>query len=240
MTQRNEAVRLLLALSASFLITLFSHSCYALLIDDFSGSQVGISTDQNAAYDILHSASVFGGSRIIWGGGASIPAACQNCDIVTTVAGGNMTITPGADCPGAGNVSWDAATYANPVAVDSLSADLSNYVGLEVVISELSGITWTRFSIASGRNSGTGSYNWYRRDVFFDSVGPHIFYFSELLHSQGPTPLNLHDINNITMSTYLDLGEFVAFDSVSLVVPEPFTAALLPVAILMFVRPRSR
>jgi hypothetical protein len=177
--------------------------CYALLIDDFSVDQVGISgTGPTFQYDALQSREIFGGNRVLW------------ADAATTVNGGRLLIGPGTIELDRGNVSWNGVTGGESPTFGGLTADLTGYVGLEVEIAELTGTIHTRFSIGSGRN------RWARKDLFFSTTGRHTIYFSSLIPEISGQPLLLNDVRNITFSTLVENGEFVAFDSVN-VVPEP-------------------
>jgi hypothetical protein len=194
----------------------------ALLIDDFSIDQSGISTDQFAAFDYLSSPQFLGGTRVIWGGGASISGACAECNFEAFVTGGQMLVTPGADCPGAGNVSWPSATGPGPYSID-----LSQFQAIEAKISELTGSTTTRFTTFSGYSNGYQHGIVHTLDVTFNSVGRHVVHFSDFLPSPGNRAIVIDDVNTITMATYLDLGEFVAFDSIAVIIPEPTSCVLL-------------
>jgi hypothetical protein len=206
----NEAIRMMRQHPAVFTFVIvsamaFHHVslCHAVLIDDFSIDQVGYSTNQNAAYDVLQHPGLLGGAREIWGGGASIPGACSECEIAAKVTGGRFQVFPGNDCPGTGNLTWGLNF--------DLGLDLSESTAIQIQIAELTGVAQTRISIYSGPSH----FAVQRLDVYFATPGIHTIPFSSF-----PGPITLQSINLLAVSTYLDLGEFVAFDSIS-AVPEP-------------------
>jgi hypothetical protein len=193
-------------LIACFLATSRISQAQAVLIDDFKLDQAGYSTNQVAAFDVLYDPSLLGGAREIWGGGASIPGACSECEITAKVLDGLFQVTPGNDCPGTGNLTW-GLNY-------DLGLDLSDSPGLELEIAELTGIAWTRISIYSGPSNTVR-----RLDVYFDTPGTHTVRFSSF---RGR--IDRSQINQLVISTYLDLGEYVAFESVRSI---PETSSLL-------------
>jgi hypothetical protein len=206
MRRRSKAAKAFAVSAACYFVAVSAAPSCAVLIDDFSVDQVGISgNDPNTVYDAVQSPQIFGGNRVIWGDG---PA---------TVTEGRLFIGPGTIQLDRGSVSWSGVASEEPTG-RGLTADLSSYTGLEVYIAEIAGTVQTRFSIGSGTNG------WARKDMFFNSTGRHTIYFSSLIPEQAL--LNLHDVRNITFSTLVDAGEYVAFDSVHIVVPEPSTLLL--------------
>lgn len=180
----------------------------SVLIDDFEVDQVGILTDQYAAYDTLFDNRLFGATRTLWGGGASVNGNCETTRMSTSVSDGSMRITNGSDCYGAGNVTWGYGQQ-------DLNRDFSNHQGIQIDVSEIIGVAWTRISISSGSAATQ------RLDVFLDSLGNNRIPFSSF-----PGSINLEDVDSITISTFIGQGEFVAFDSVIIFVPESSTVLL--------------
>jgi hypothetical protein len=223
MRRRSSATKAAFAVAiACYFIARSARPSDAILIDDFSVDQVGISgNNPNFEYDAFQSPQVFGGNRVLWGDGP------------TTVTGGRLLIGPGTIQLDRGDVSWNGVASDDPLA-RGLNANFSNYAGLEVDIVELTGTVQTRFSILSG-SSRTA-----RIDVFFSTTGRHMIYFSSLTPDSAG-PLLLNDVRNITFSTLVDNGESVAFDSVHVVVPEPSTLILsMAIAAVVCVRYRRR
>jgi hypothetical protein len=197
-----------------------------IVVDDFSISQVGISTNQTAAFDSLISPYVLGGRRTLWGGGGSYPGNCASSECKTEVAEGQMLITPGADCGGTGTVTWSGIdSGSETIFANSLNLDVSHYLGIQIEISNIVGSVETLFTISSGGYYGHLFENRVKqRKVMFDSPGKHLIPFSGF--TGGTKPIDFTDLDHITMSAYADVGEFVAFDVVR-IVPEPSTVSTL-------------
>jgi hypothetical protein len=216
-----------LAIAFSF-IGNFANPCKAILIDDFSIDQAGFSTDQRAEFDYLVRPELLGGERLIFGGGSSFPTACLECEIAATVMGGRFQIAPGADCPGSGIVVWDGAASAR-----GLRLDLSGDIAFQIDIPELAGVAQSMMTVYSGYGVTPSNGRVVQQEVFFNSPGQHLFPFSTF-----PTGINWQDVNGIAMATTLNVGEFVAFDSVRTVAPEPPAIILALVALTPLARYR--
>lgn len=231
-----EAITLLVACS---LTAIFPISCRAILIDDFSAEQPGINTGLPAEFDSIQHPSVLGGVRHLWGGGSSVPGNCATSECSTEVANGVMTIVPGADCAGTGNVTWSGldASGDPTVFATALNFDASSYLGFEIEIASIVGQVKSLFSIYSGGLPPKTS-NTQQLTVFFDSPGKHLIRFSEFPKIPGRT--NLSDLDEITMSTFVEVGEFVAFDAVRIVAPEPSCVALVVAAVAFYIPLRQR
>lgn len=217
----------ILAIAAAFLLVKCK-TCYAVLIDDFSISQPGISTDQNAQTNTLVDPGLIGGRRVIVGGGSASEGGCGSSSFAAAVSGGMLSITSGADCGGAATVSWSGQAGPN-----NLNLDVSDYDGIEVEIASLVGAVDVNFTITSGGGPG---FQLERLAAVFTTPGKHLVRFSDFSNSPGQVDLN--DLDSIEISTTVHQGNFVVYNSVQ-VVPEP-SSLLLAIIGSGFLRPVRR
>jgi hypothetical protein len=206
-----------IAVISCFLAASCAANCHAILIDDFSIDQAGISTDRVAKVGHLPHPDLLSGERSVWVGG--FPGACV-CEQSAKVEGGQFVVNR------AGGVGWGWRF--------DMSLNLSGQTGIQVAISELTGTGRTQFSIQSGIHSNNYR-NWHSVDVFFDSTGVYTIPFSSF--SGFGSQLFLQDVNEIDIETSLDVGGFIAFDSIR-TVPEPSTLLVSFATLVLFIYPR--
>ncbi len=125
-----------------------------------------------------------------------------------------MNIVPGVDCAIAGNVRWRVDDNGEPNSPWDLNIDVSRYLGIEFEVAEVHAQVETLFTIATRESSGQLKYE--QLLLTTDSPGKHIAKFSDF-SSPFNWMVNLSDLDYINMSTFVEVGEFVAFDSVSIV-----------------------
>jgi hypothetical protein len=204
-----------------------ANTCRALVIDDFSVDQNGVSAGQFFEEDGLQSPLLFGGSRVI-AGGAGDP--CNSC-FVSKVTNGLMIANAGGSVAGSANVTWDGTQGTDGTETAAMSVDLSGYTGLEIDVAQVTGTPHLRISLASG------GAKWTRHDVLFSTVGPHVVYFTDFSTASPNAPLNLHDIRNITISAAMSAGASISYDAV-IAVPEPGSFCLILLGFIVPVRRR--
>ena len=176
-----------------------------LLIDDFSLDQEGVSTGQFAEFDTIEFNSPIGTHRRIWGGGDSVTADnCLTSEMVATVSDGSMSVTSGPDCHGAGFVNW-VDPYNN--------VNLSQYQTIQVEVGDVAGVVRLRINFTD--ETSLFSYI----DTSFDAPGVYSFNFADFV-GLGPR-WDDGEVRFLGFAFGVDLGEFIALESVSLVVPEP-------------------
>jgi len=176
-----------------------------LLIDDFSLDQEGISTDQFAEFDTIEFDSPIGTHRRIWGGGNSVSEDnCLRSEMTVSVSNGSMFVTSGDDCDGVGFVNW----------VDPFNnVNLSQYQTIQVEIGDVAGVVRSRINFTD--ETSLFSYI----DTSFDAPGVYSFDFADFV-GLGPR-WDDGEVRFLGFAFGVDRGEFIAIDSVSLVVPEP-------------------
>lgn len=184
-----------------------------LLIDDFTLDQVGISTDQFAAYDTIDFDSPVGEYRQLWGGGASVDGNCEDTEMSAFISEGAMSVMDGPDCYGGGCVRWFGTE----------TLDITEYDSVVLTVAEIVGPIDIRISIA------TNLLGAQRLDATLDRTGDFSFEIEDFIQ-YGIVDLTEVGMLNVCLS--VEPGEFVALDSVQLAIPEPRSIALIALVLI--------
>lgn len=176
-------------------------SASRLLIDDFSISQEGILTDQNAAFDLLEDPRLFGGSRELFGGGNS-----DNAVFSATVNSGSAQFDSSQSDAGSGVVRWS-------IIGDGFTFDASEFQYVDLHIKNVRGDTDVVLSFQTSPVDV--------RQIRSTVAQPGVIRF------QIPPLFDLGSVHQFAVGVGLEANGFMEMDAVWLSIPEPCILSIL-------------
>lgn len=196
----------------SLWLSVWAGQCVAadrLLIDDFSIDQQGFVTGSAAAGDLLLDPRLFGGGRVVWGGGSNNSPVCPTCMVAASVHSGNFEVSVGDILYGTGNVTWPSL---DPM--DTSKFDLSGYKFILLDVSDVTKAVNVRIIFKSASSDEEGIVG-----LQVSTTG---------LHSiKIPQNVDLRSVQRIFVGSLVERSERFALSSVWVAVPEPAASQIL-------------